>query len=51
MAQARNKADIEYAVMLAILNFHTEFMKSNYAHVWVQMSPDEIDVTLTPHYS
>lgn len=47
MAEARNKADIEYAVMLAILNFHTEFMKSNYAHVRVQMSPDEIDVTLT----
>ena len=42
-----NKVDVEYAVMLAILNFHTEFMKSNYAHVRVQMSPDEIDVTLT----
>ncbi|HPV82522.1 MAG TPA: hypothetical protein PK866_05325, partial [Nitrospira sp.] len=42
-----NKVDVEYAVMLAILNFHTEFMKSNYAHVRVQMSPAEIDVTLT----
>jgi len=47
MAQARNKADIEYAVMLAILNFHTEFMKSNYAHVRVQIADDVIDATLT----
>ena len=33
MAQARTPADLEYAVMLAILNFHTEFMKSTYSHV------------------
>ncbi len=42
-----NKPDVEYAVMMTILNFHTEFMKWTCAHVRVQMSPDEIDVTLT----
>lgn len=47
MAQARSTADLEYAVMLAILNFHTEFMKSSYAHVQVQLSEDIINVTLT----
>lgn len=47
MAQARNTADLEYAVMLAILNFHTEFMKSIYSHVDVQLSEDIINVTLS----
>ena len=47
MAQARTPADLEYAVMLAILNFHTEFMKSTYSHVDVQLSEDIIKVTLT----
>jgi len=47
MAQARSTADLEYAVMLAILNFHTEFMKSTYSHVDVQLSEDIIKVTLT----
>ncbi len=42
-----NKADIKYAVTLAILNFHTEFMKLNYAHAQAHMSQNEIDVTLT----
>jgi len=47
MAQARSTADLEYAVMLAILNFHSEYMKSTYAHVDVQLSEDIINVTLT----
>ena len=47
MGQARSTADLEYAVMLAILNFHTEFMKSNYSHVQVQLSEDVINATLT----
>lgn len=42
-----NKVNVEYAVMLAILNFHTEFMKSNYAYVQVQLSEDVINATLT----
>ena len=49
MAQFRNQADIEYAVMLAILNFHTEFMKSNYAHVQVRIADDVIDAMLIRH--
>lgn len=28
-----NKAEIEYAVMFAVLDFQTEFMKSPYSHV------------------
>ncbi|MBX3235099.1 MAG: DUF2294 family protein [Nitrospiraceae bacterium] len=47
MEQTQSKADIEYAVMLATLNFHTEFMRSNYSHVAVDMMEDVIDVTLT----
>ncbi len=47
MGESRSSADIEYAVMLAILNFHTEFMMSNYAHVQVQIADDVIDATLT----
>lgn len=30
---ATNKAEIEYAVMLAVLDFQTEFMKSSYSRV------------------
>ncbi|HMU28851.1 MAG: DUF2294 family protein [Nitrospira sp.] len=48
MAQrSTNKADLEYALMMTILNFHTEFMRSNYANVQVHLSQDEIEVTLT----
>ena len=47
MGQARSTADLEYAVMLAILNFHTEFMKSNYSHVQVQLADDVINATIT----
>jgi uncharacterized protein YbcI len=42
-----NKADLEYAVMMTVLNFHSEFMKSGYSHVDVQWSTDLIHVTLT----
>ena len=47
MGQARSTADLEYAVMLAILNFHTEFMKANYSHVQVQLADDVINATIT----
>ncbi len=47
MREAQSTAEIEYAVMLAVLNFHTEFMKSNFSHVQVQMLDDVIDVVLT----
>ena len=45
--RSTNKADLEYALMMTILNFHTEFMRSNYANVQVHMSQDQIEVTLT----
>lgn len=47
MGQARSTADLEYAVMLAILNFHTEFMKSNYSYVQVHLADDVINATIT----
>ncbi len=43
----RNKADVEYAVMLAVLNFQKEFMQSNYSHVQVQLLESLIEVDLT----
>jgi uncharacterized protein YbcI len=43
----RNKADIEYAVMLAVLNFQKEFMQSNYSHIQVQLLENLIEVDLT----
>ena len=43
----RNKADVEYAVMLAVLNFQREFLQSNYSHVQVQLLENMIVVDLT----
>lgn len=42
-----NKAEVEYAVMLAVLNFQTEFMKSHYSRVQVQVFDELIEVALT----
>lgn len=42
-----NKAEVEYAVMLAVLDFQTEFMQSNYSRVQVQVVDELIEVTLT----
>lgn len=42
-----NGAEVEYAVTLAVLNFQTEFMKSHYSRVQVQVSDDFIEVILT----
>ena len=47
MPSTRNKADVEYAVMLAMLNFQKKFMQSNYSHVQVQLLEDQIVVDLT----
>ena len=47
MPNTRTKADIEYAVMLAVLNFQKKFMQSNYSHVQVQLLEDQIVVDLT----
>lgn len=43
----RNKADIEYAIMLAVLNFQKEFMQSNYSHVQARLREKLIEVDLT----
>lgn len=40
-----NKAEIEYAVMLAVLDFQTEFMKSGYSHVQAHAYDELIYVT------
>ena len=42
-----NKAEVEYAVTLAVLNFQTEFMRSNYSHVRVNVLETLIEVILT----
>ena len=47
MLSTRTKADIEYAVMLAVLNFQKESMQSNYSHVQVQLLENLIEVDLT----
>lgn len=40
-----NKAEIEYAVMLVVLDFQTEFMKSGYSHVQAHAYDELIYVT------
>jgi len=47
MLSTRTKADFEYAVMLAVLNFQKEFMQSNYSLVQVQLRENLIEVDLT----
>ncbi|MDH4152540.1 MAG: DUF2294 domain-containing protein [Nitrospira sp.] len=42
---ATNKAEIEYAVMLAVLDFQTEFMKSSYSQVQAHVYDELIYVT------
>ena len=42
-----NRAEIEYAVVLAVLDFQTEFMKSSYSHVQANVFDDLIYVTST----
>ena len=47
MPSTRNKADVEYAVMLAVLNFQKEFMQSRYSLIQVQLRENLLDVDLT----
>ena len=47
MPSTRNKADIEYAVMLAVLNFQKEFLHSRYSHLQVRLSENLIEVDQT----
>lgn len=43
----RNRANVEYAIMLAVLNFQKDFMQSNYFHTQVQFIDNTIEVDLT----
>jgi uncharacterized protein YbcI len=47
MQQTQSQTDLEYGVMLALLNFHSEYLRSNYAHVSIDMTQDVIKATLT----
>ena len=47
MPSTRNKADIEYTVMLAVLNFQKEFMRSCYSLIQVQLRENLLEVALT----
>ena len=47
MPSTRNKADIEYAVMLAVLNFQKEFMQSRYSLIQVRLRESLLEVDLT----
>ena len=40
-----NKAEIEYAVILAVLDFQTELMKSSYSHIQAHVYDELIYVT------
>jgi uncharacterized protein YbcI len=46
-AVALNHAEIEYAVMIAVLDFQTEFMKSTYSQVQVYLFEERLYVTST----
>ena len=43
---SRNRAEIEYAVMLAVLDFQTQYMKSHYTRATVHLVEDLIEITL-----
>ena len=47
MSVARNIAEIEYAVMLAMLNFHNEYLRINSSRAQVRVLGELIEVTLT----
>ena len=47
MPNTQNKADIEYAIMLAVLNFQKEFSQSRYSHLQVRLSENVIEVDQT----
>ncbi|MEQ1795006.1 MAG: Na-translocating system protein MpsC family protein [Nitrospira sp.] len=42
------KAEVEYLVMLAVLNFHRDYLELHYSHVRIQMIDNVIEVTLAP---
>ena len=47
MPNTQNKADIEYAIMLVVLNFQKEFLHSRYSYLQVRLSENVIEVDQT----
>jgi uncharacterized protein YbcI len=47
MPSPRNKADVEYAIMLAVLNFQGEFLRSHYSLIQVRLHESFLEVDLT----
>lgn len=47
-AATKTKADVEYQVMLAVLNFHRDYLELHYSHVRIQMIDNMLEVTLAP---
>lgn len=43
----RTRADVEYSLMLAMLNFHKDVMRSTYSHIQVRFLAQAVEVTLT----
>ena len=43
-----NKSDTEYQVMLAILDFHRDYLALHYSHARIHTVDNVIEVTLTP---
>jgi len=46
----KTKADVEYQVMLAVLNFHRDYLELHYSRVRIQMIDNVIEVTLAPRH-
>lgn len=47
-AATTTKADMEYQVMLAVLNFHRDYLHLHYSHARILMLDNVIEVTLVP---
>lgn len=47
-AATKTKADVEYEVMLAVLNFHRDYLELHYSRIRIQMIDNVIEVTLAP---
>lgn len=47
-AATKTKADVEYQVMLAVLNFHRDYLALHYSRIRIQMIDNVIEVTLAP---
>lgn len=49
-AATKTKADVEYQVMLAVLNFHRDYLALHYSRIRIQMIDNVIEVTLAPRH-